>query len=1538
MGLMTTPASNGQLVLTPHPVTLEGQRHIAMDLQPGERLCDFLHRHVIDLDQGDWSVSIGGRVVPRHLWAYVYPKDGQVIEVRGAVGRNALYIVAMIALTYFTFGIAGAGGAAAAAFGGGTAGAIFASAVFVAGSLVINKVLGPKVESPAGQSTAGTVYSLGASRNRMRPYEPLGLLFGRTRFAPDIASKTYSWYEGNDQYIGMVLTPGIGVGRVEAYSNADTLLSSYEGVSVFHSGYSQMPEQTIPLYSNVDTIDGGELPDTADFVTRTTSADTVRIQINLEYVLGGVGTSGKAYNVSETVQVQYAPAGTGIWTTLATQIFTGDKLDVSKRATLAADVAKGQYDVRVRILGQGNYEGDNTQRNDFQWSTMGSVQADTATYAGLARTGILMKATGQLNGQPDELRAEHIAAPIPVWRNGSWVTEETSNPGAHILKYVRGYYDQNGRLIAGMGKSDEEIDIESLQGFMGHCEANGYNYDYWLTEERNHDEVLQAIALAGMGQTTWAGGRLSAVWAADEQPLSGVVNMAEMKKGSFSVDYTLASAADGIEYSYFDSTTKKVETLRVPAPGVETMLNPARLTGEGIGREAHAAEMARYHLGQSLFQYKDIGFAQDLQYLSYRRMSMLSISHDLTQWGFGGRIVAAERSPLLGTVTLTLDEPVPPPDARNAFIGLRIPGEAVYRTFRVRNFTEATDTIQLVEEWPDDAPLPGEGYADSMVQGGWQDNPAHDTVWIYDFKATPGLRVRVVAIEPESDLKGASISVVPEPPEFWTYVKTGEYIPPDSGSSLATRPILSNLAISEDQITTGDVTATDLVARFDITGPFDHAVVYASASDGNGELVEVAQTRTRTARWRIPRAGTYTINVRPFGPEGQMGVGASLIFTTIGADAPPVNYDLFDVEEISGGIRRYTWGFWNDTIQSANLAGAEIRYAQAPEQGAPMPAWDAMTPVGDSGYHTGAFDSPIPSSGKWTFAIRARNTNGTLSVAAKYVTKMLGKNLGELQEEMQQAIDKTTEEIRQGFLEAAERDRQIAEQALAAANKARDDAIAHADALNAALGDLVNADEWTSTASYPEGDFVRYDGRLYRARAANSGVMPADNPATWQNVGNYSSAGEAVAAALDIANQTANELEAESTRLAAVVARLPAGNGQLATSSSVSDEATARASADGALGQRTSIVEARMPAGNGGLATAASVTSEATARTNADSALGQRIGVVEARMPTSTGSLATSASVTSVETASADRDTALGQRIDSTNSAVAGKAETSALNALSSQVQQVGNQATATSTALTAVVAKTNINSNMLRNPTWARGSQSWILPPGAALFNRPDFGPYFGLAASNGGAAAEQSVNASAGIYTLSSDIWKDSGSGVGRIEVAAHGASGLIGSVTVSADSGSWAAWKRFQVSINAPSGTTRLVCRFIAENSPGSTYFRRAKLEPGLVATMWTDDTSVVDQASATQSLEARMTVNENGIASYYASYTWALDVSNKVIGMRSSNNGFIGKITFSADVVEIIGATPGGGRNEFVGGKFYAYAPNGRRVVALGYGVT
>lgn len=138
-----------RLVCTPHPVTCEGQANLSAELLPGESLGAFLHRVAPETREGEWTAAIGGAAVPEHLWAHVRPKPGQLIEARAVVGKQALYIVAMIALTYFTFGFGAAAaggawgaGAAAGAFGVGTiASAVFASAVFVAGPSLGKKVI-----------------------------------------------------------------------------------------------------------------------------------------------------------------------------------------------------------------------------------------------------------------------------------------------------------------------------------------------------------------------------------------------------------------------------------------------------------------------------------------------------------------------------------------------------------------------------------------------------------------------------------------------------------------------------------------------------------------------------------------------------------------------------------------------------------------------------------------------------------------------------------------------------------------------------------------------------------------------------------------------------------------------------------------------------------------------------------------------------------------------------------------------------------------------------------------------------------------------------------------------------------------------------------------------------------------------------------------------------------------------------------------------------------------------------------------------------
>lgn len=1002
------------LVVTPHPVTLEGQQRIAAELLPRETLGHFLVRTVPDYGSDAWEVRINGVRVPHQIIDKVRPKGGTVIEVRGTVGRTALLIVAMVALTIFT---AGVGTAMVAAGYSAMAAGMAQAAIYAVGSLLINKVLGPK-KPKQYESDAATVYTIGSARNQARPYEPLPLVLGSIRIAPDIASQPYSFYESNDQFMAMVLTPGINVARVDAMFNGEALLSTFEGVQVWHSGFPRMPEEKIPLYSNVDTLAGGAL--TAEkgtpsaWVQRTSSPSTIRLQLDFDYMLFDTTSKGKPKDNQETIQVQYRTVGATDWRVFGNFALISQS-QKQQRRTYALDVEPGQYEVRARIAGR-NTDGSGAT-SDFTWSTLKSIQTDTASYAGIPRIGIRIKATGQLNGAPDELRCVAYAAPIPVWKGNQWITEESSNPGAQILAYARGIRDPAGNLIAGLGLLDAQIDIAALQAFMLHCAASKYTYDNVIRDTRSHDDVLQAIALAGFGNVTWAAGRLSVVWAADEQPLSGVVNMATIKKGQFQIDYTLANAADGIEFTYVDRSDWSSKTLRVTAPGVQTMLNPAQVSGEGITTEEHAAKMARYHLAQSLFQYKDISFSTDIEHLSYRRMSVLALQHDLTQWGFGGRLVSATRDG--STVVLTLDDQVRAPATGNSFIGLRIPGELVYRVFRVATFAGETDQIRLADPWPADAPLPGNT----------DENPAHDTIWIFDFKQTPGYRVRVVGIEPESDLKGASVSVVPEGPEFWRYVESGQYIPAPNGSLLQTRPVASNLRVTEQQVVQGDTVFTELTATFDVSGPVGETIVLSDL-DRNSELEQVATTRTRTATWRIPQAGVYPITVRPYSPEGNAGVAVTVMYATAGADVPPVLVDIFDVTEISGGVRRYTWGFLNDTVQSADFAGVEIRYIAGKVA---APVWDQMTPLGDDGYHVAAFEAVLPPAGDWTFACRSRNTSGELSEASRVVQRTLGANLGEVIGDLVEDLD---EQTRKQVELQRQLDNEALERVLADANEA----------------------------------------------------------------------------------------------------------------------------------------------------------------------------------------------------------------------------------------------------------------------------------------------------------------------------------------------------------------------------------------------------------------------------------------------------------------------------------------------------------------------
>lgn len=1011
------PERSAQLVVTPHPLTTQGQTSVAVLMEDGETLLAVLQRHGVT---DSWIVEVGGLQVPALMWSRTRVHHAQVIECRQAVQKDVVKIIAFAALAYFTMGAGNAWIGAALSTTSSLTIAIAGALVFAAGAMVINKLLPPPKRGgmDLAANTTEPTYSLSGGRNQMRIWQPMSLVLGQPYVVPDLAGQPYSFFSGEDQYLVQQFHAGINCHAVSNVRIGQTAVGSYQDVSLRTYG---LPGNNYPTglpNNSVDTIAGGLLDaptGTGPWVQRTTSPNTLRIGIDVEANIFGVNSSTGAYE-SRTVllEVQYAVAGSGNWVPLATGAtyresyqslregwITGVLGDSDytywgtyyvtewRELPYASGTAKltnantkplrtafniavpaGQYDVRLRKLTTN--ETSTSAQNAVQWTQLKSFQQDLSSYPGQSIVAMTAKASGQLSGAVDELNWIATAKPMPVWTGSAWTTATSrtnglSNPGAQILQLARGIFDENGKLIAGLGWPDSRIDVEGLKRFMVWCAAKGLTFDAIIQDAMSHEDLMGAIAYAGLATLSWAEGRLGVQWLDDAAPVEGVINMGNIKARSFSVSYDTNDRADEIEYGYFDRARSNTwNSLRVIAPGVSNPRTTARLSNMGITSEGHAALLARHAMAQNIYMAKSITFEQDLEFLTYRRGTVLALSHDMTQWGYSGRIQSATESG--GIVTLTLDDTIPatgPGGASSRYIGLRLVGETQYRVFTIAAFTGSTRTVTLSSAWPAGVALPG------------ANGQPLDALWIYDFKATPGQKVVVAKIEPGDNMAGARVTVVPLPDEFWPYVLSGAYTPPPNNSLLSRVPNVTNAFVTEILKRQGNTFATELTVSFDLSLNTGSTQVWGAPNGGPLQLM--GTTNSRQFTWVAGLSETWDIELRPFNSLGQRGGVARVSYAVQGLSAPPPDVINFT---INGSVLSWTG------VDAVDLAGYRVRFNFGQNTW-----WPAATPLHDGLITETPFDLVTRPSGQVTIMIKAVDTTGNESLNAATIVTDLGDQL-----------------------------------------------------------------------------------------------------------------------------------------------------------------------------------------------------------------------------------------------------------------------------------------------------------------------------------------------------------------------------------------------------------------------------------------------------------------------------------------------------------------------------------------------------------------
>ena len=625
----------------PNPVTTEGRTTIEFNI--GDTLDQVLGR-LSSFDNCEIAVFVNGASVPRESWRVFVIEPNDIISARvimtdgggGDGGSNPIAVILSIAILVAAPYLAAAIlGTTAATVGATIGGAALVSGIGFVGLLVVNSLFPPRLPDSQRGGRASKLprqYSISGGANRARPYEPLLLLLGSHKLFPDLAAKEYTEYEDDDQFLFQLFDFGIGNLDIGTLKIGDTDLSDYSSVSTNYNANQSL------VYGDVDTVAGGEF-DASNLaaISRTLGAMTTQIGFDIVsqyYTVSGGSIDGRTINL----RLEYKLETASTWTSNNISINTpnGSKGRVPKRSTYTYNVTSGTYDVRASITSTVSTAESYTFQATVNFK---GYQDTTAIWKGRNPLAVKIKATGQLYGRVGTLNAESDQL-IDHWNGSSWIANsKTSNPGDILYKYLRGWHDSDGRLIAGMGLPSNRIDEESIKLFVTFCGDNGLECNVVLEDGRDHAETLTLICQCGWGAIDLQSGKWGVLYEDFGRALSAIVNPDNVIAGSMTVVYENEALADEIIGDFIDSASDYEQNqIRRTVPNKTNPKRPTVIPLEGIVKGEHAAKELNRAVAAQAYHIRSITWEMDLaEGMPIARGDVVGISHGLVGSGKGGR-------------------------------------------------------------------------------------------------------------------------------------------------------------------------------------------------------------------------------------------------------------------------------------------------------------------------------------------------------------------------------------------------------------------------------------------------------------------------------------------------------------------------------------------------------------------------------------------------------------------------------------------------------------------------------------------------------------------------------------------------------------------------------------------------------------------------------------------------------------------------------------------------------------------------------------
>lgn len=591
---------------------------------------------------------LNGEPLLRAKWNY-YPKHDDHLAFLclpqgvGGGGSNPMRVVLTVAVmvaAYYT------GGLAAGAYGA-FAGAAAATAVSIGGSMLVNAVIPSPSSSltssySASSAQTSSTYSLNAQGNQAKLGGVIPVLYGRHIIYLDFAAKPYTEYKNNEQYLHQLHVLTQGFCEVEQIRINDTPISSFAEVE-----YQVVnPNEKVTLFNpNVvvalevsgtelvkDVYSGGFVVNPEDTKINKIGVDIV-MSAGLYYANDSGGLSSKTVQWQiEAREVDDFGEPLGDWVVLGAESYTAAQ-NSPIRLSYFYTVAAGRYEVRaVRLDAK-----DTSARaaHSVYWESLKGYMDEPETFGGMTLLAIKMRATNNLSSNSSRKINAIITRKVRTWNSASGWSEPVKSRSiawaiADILQAPYG-----GKL------PDERIYLAELERLDKVWDERGDYFDGVFDSATTIWDAVSKVARCGRAIPILQSGMVRIIRDDQRSVPTAMFTPRNIIKDSFSIEYVMPSedTADSVKVQYFSNKYWKYDDV-VTKLADSAEENPANVDLFGCTDRAHAEREGHYMCACNRYRRKYITFSTELEGLIPTYGDLISVTHDLCEWGQGGEVLA----------------------------------------------------------------------------------------------------------------------------------------------------------------------------------------------------------------------------------------------------------------------------------------------------------------------------------------------------------------------------------------------------------------------------------------------------------------------------------------------------------------------------------------------------------------------------------------------------------------------------------------------------------------------------------------------------------------------------------------------------------------------------------------------------------------------------------------------------------------------------------------------------------------------------------